>query len=153
MKKLLLSIVVSLTLAVPTAFTADSGGHGHSAHAKMNGLDHEVVIDGIKVTFSVNTMAEAMKSMGMKLPKGVKETHHISLNLKDMKSGKSFTEGEIKVKLLRPDKIEKIKDMVGMDGHFGADFEMEKKGKYGVMCKFKIADGKERQTKFWYEVK
>jgi hypothetical protein len=40
-----------------------------------------------------------------------------------------------------------------MHGHFGADFNMSKKGKYGVMSKFKLADGKVRQAKFWYTVK
>ena len=40
-----------------------------------------------------------------------------------------------------------------MEGHFGADFDLSKKGKYGVMAKFKLADGKVRSAKFWYTVK
>ena len=40
-----------------------------------------------------------------------------------------------------------------MQGHFGADFDLSKKGKYGVMCKFQLKDGKVRQSKFWYTVK
>lgn len=31
-----------------------------------------------------------------------------------------------------------------MQGHFGADFELSKKGKYGVMSKFQLKDGKTR---------
>jgi alkylation response protein AidB-like acyl-CoA dehydrogenase len=39
------------------------------------------------------------------------------------------------------------------EGGFGADFTMPKKGKYGVMVKFKLADGKVRSAKFWYTIK
>jgi len=51
------------------------------------------------------------------------------------------------------DKTEQTKDMTVMHGHFGADFTLAKKGKYGVMCKFKLPDGKERSSRFWYEIK
>jgi hypothetical protein len=71
----------------------------------------------------------------------------------DAASGKPITEGEVKVKVVGPDKSEQTKDLMGMEGHFGADFVMAKKGKYGVMCKFKVKDGKIRSSKFWYVVK
>lgn len=149
MKNLVLAIAAILALAAPTAYAAtehgDHGSHGSAAH--------EEVIDGVKATFTVQTMKEAMKAMGMELPKGVKETHHISVGFKDVKSGKALTEGEVKIKVQTPDKQEITKDLVGMQGHFGADFEMSKKGKYGVMCKFKLKDGTVRQAKFWYSVK
>jgi hypothetical protein len=153
MKALLLTLAATLALAAPVAFAADHGGHDMKGHAKMGGPAHEEVIDGVKATFTVQTMADAMKAMGMEMPKGVKETHHISLALKDVKSGKAVIEGEVKVKLQAPDKSEQTKDLMGMHGHFGADFVMTAKGKYGVMCKFKTADGKVRQAKFWYTVK
>ena len=153
MKKLLLSTAALLALAAPAAFAAENAGHDHSKHAAMGGPAHAEVVDGVKATFTIQTMADAMKAMGMKMPKGVKETHHISLTLIDMKNGKALAEGEVKVKVQAPDKKEQTKDMVGMRGHFGADFEMAKKGKYGVMGKFKTEDGKVRQAKFWYTVK
>jgi TolA-binding protein len=154
MKKLVLSIAAILALSAPAAFAAEHAGHDMSAgHAAMSNAAHEEVVDGVKTTFTVQTMADAMKAMSMEMPKGVKETHHISLNLKDVKNGKALTEGEVKIKVQSPDKKEQTKDMMGMHGHFGADFEMSKKGKYGVMCKFKTADGKVRQSKFWYTVK
>jgi hypothetical protein len=71
----------------------------------------------------------------------------------DAKSGKAITESEVKVKILGPDKAEQVKDLMGMQGHFGADFDLAKKGKYGVMCKFQVKDGKVRSVKFWYSVK
>jgi hypothetical protein len=154
MKKLVLVTAAILALSAPLAFAADHMGHDMNAgHATMGGAAHEEVIDGVKATFNIQTMADAMKAMGMEMPKGVKETHHISLALKDLKSGKALTEGEATVKVQGPDQKEQTRELIGMHGHFGADFEMGKKGKYGVMCKFKTADGKVRQSKFWYTVK
>ncbi len=124
----------------------------HAQHGK-DGKAHEEVVDGVKATFTVQTMAAAMKAMGMEMPKGVNETHHLSISFSDVKSGKSLTEGEVKVKLQGPDKTAQEKNMTGMKGHFGADFVMAKKGKYGVMSKFVLKDGKVRSSKFWYEVK
>lgn len=49
--------------------------------------------------------------------------------------------------------MEQTRELMGMRGHFGTDFEMAKKGRYGVMSNFKAADGKVRQAKFWYMVK
>lgn len=151
MKKLVLAIAAILALSAPAAFAADHKGHGE--HGGHGSAAHEEVIDGVKATFTVQTMAEAMKAMGMELPKGVRETHHISVSFKDVKSGKALTEGEVKVKVQGPDKKEQTRDLTGMQGHFGADFEMAGKGRYGVMSKFKLKDGKVRQARFWYQVK
>jgi hypothetical protein len=153
MKKLVLATAALLALSAPAAFAADHAGHDHSSHAGMGSAAHEEVLDGVKATFTVQTMADAMKAMGMEMPKGVKETHHISLSLKDVKSGKDLTEGDVKIKVQGPDKKDQTKEMMGMHGHFGADVDMAKKGKYGVMSRFKTADGKVRQAKFWYTVK
>ena len=93
------------------------------------------------------------RELKMELPKDLKETHHIAVEFKDAKTGKALTEGEVKVKLQNPDKTDQTKDLMGMEGHFGGDFIMSQKGKYGVMCKFQLKDGKVRSSKFWYTVK
>jgi len=54
---------------------------------------------------------------------------------------------------MSPDKSEQTKDLMEMGNGFGADFTMPAKGKYGIMAKFKLADGKVRAAKFWYTVK
>ena len=141
-------------MAAPAAFAMEHDHGGHEAGMTHSGnAAHEEVVDGVKATFTVQTMADAMKSMGMEMPKGVKETHHISVSFKDVKSGKALTEGEVKVKVQAPDKSDQSKDLMGMHGHFGADFNMSKKGKYGIMCKFQLKDGKVLSSKFWYTVK
>lgn len=157
MKKMTVIIAALFALTAPVAsFAADhghGGGHdmGHGGH--QGDVAHEEVVNGVKATFKVMGMKEHMKAMNMELPKGVKETHHIAVEFKDVKSGKPLTSGEVMVKLQTPDKTTQTKELMGMQGHFGADFTLAKKGKYGVMCKFKLQDGKVRNSKFWYDLK
>jgi hypothetical protein len=132
------------------AMPMEHGSMEHGGHMMgMGNLAHEEVVDGVKATFKVMSMKEHMKEM----PQGMKETHHLMVVFKDAKSGKALTEGEVKVKVMGPDKSEQLKDLMGMEGHFGADFDLSQKGKYGIMAKFKLADGKVRSVKFWYTVK
>ncbi len=141
MKKLALIIAAaSFALAAPLAAFAmdhdmpmEHGGHKKAAH--------EEVVDGVKATFEVFNLT------------GEKETHHIMVTFTDPKTGKPLSEGEAKIKVMGPDKAEQVKDLMAMGGGFGANFTMSKKGKYGVMCKFKLKDGKVRTVKFWYTVK
>jgi hypothetical protein len=155
MKKMTVMIVAVLALTAPiTSFAAMDHGSMDMGHGGNQGaVAHEEVLDGVKATFKVMSMKEHMKVMGMEMPKEMKETHHIAVEFKDAKTGKAMTEGEVKVKVQNPDKSDQAKDLIGMQGHFGADFDLSKKGKYGVMCKFQLKDGKVRQSKFWYTVK
>jgi len=158
MKRLSVLIAALFAFTVPFASFAatDHGGHGSmdmSHGAQKGNIAHEEVVDGVKASFTVQTMKDAMKAMGMEMPMGVKESHHISVSFKDAKTGKALTEGEVKVKVQNPDKTAQTKDLTGMKGHFGADFDLSKAGKYGVMCKFQLKDGKTRSAKFWYTVK
>ncbi len=151
MKKLI--AVTAAVLAISSPLTVLAMEHsGHTMEHKMM-VAHEEVIDGVKATFKVQTMADAMKAMDMEMPKEVKETHHISVSFKDVISGKALTEGAVTAKVQSPDKSAQTKELMGMHGHFGADFKLSQKGKYGVMCKFQLKDGKTRQAKFWYTVK
>jgi hypothetical protein len=153
------AVLAALAFAMAAPLTAKAAQHDHGSMKMEHGghmMDkgkaaHEEVVDGVKATFKVMSMAEMMK--GMAMPKGMKETHHIMVEFKDAKTGKPMTTGEVKVKVLGPDKSAQLKDLMGMEGHFGADFDLSRKGKYGVMAKFKLQDGKVRSAKFWYEVK
>jgi hypothetical protein len=156
MKKMTVLIAAVLALSAPAAFAADHEGHdhgsmdmGHGDHSMMSmgKTAHEEVVDGVKATFNVIDIQQKMKEMGMK------ETHHIMVMFTDAKTGKMMSGGEVKIKVMGPDKSEQVKDLMGMEGGFGSDFTMPKKGKYGVMCKFKLSDGKVRNAKFWYTVK
>lgn len=157
MKKTTVLIAALFALSAPAAsFAMDHSGHGGGSHDAGNGgnlgdVAHEEVVDGVKATFRIMSMKESMK--GMEMPKEMKETHHFAVEFKDAKTGKALTEGDATVKVQNPDKSNQSKDLMGMQGHFGADVDFSKKGKYGVMCKFQLKDGKVRSAKFWYAVK
>jgi len=158
MKKITVTIAALFALAAPmTSFAAMD-------HGSMQGMDmshgghqgdvaHEEVVAGVKATFKVMGMKEHMKGIKMELPKGMKETHHIAVSFLDVKTGKALTEGDVVLKVQNPDKSVQAKDLVGMQGHFGADFDLSKKGKYGVMSRFQLKGGKVHSSKFWYTVK
>ena len=160
--------LVTIIAAAALAFAAPMTSFAAMEHGSMKGMEHmehmagvahEEVVDGVKATFMIISMTERMKEMKMEMPKGMKETHHLMVTFTDAKSGKNLPEGEVKVKIQGPDKLEQTKDLMGMPGMsgmaagFGADLVMNKKGKYGVMTKFKLKDGKVRSAKFWYSVK
>jgi len=158
MKKMtvLLATLISVTVPVFSYAAMNHADHGSMDmdHGAQQGtVAHEEVVDGVKATFIIQSMAEAMKGMKMEMPAQMKETHHIHVEFKDTKTGQALTKGDVKIKVLNPDKSEQLKDLVGMQGHFGADIDLSKKGKYGVMTKFQVKDGKVRQSKFWYTVK
>ena len=154
MKMMIVLIAAVFALSAPLAVLAMDHGSMKMEHGGHQGdVAHEEVVDGVKATFKVMSMKEHMKAMKMEMPKEMKETHHIAVEFKDAKSGKALTEGEVKIKVQNPDKTDQSKELMGMQGHFGADFDLSKKGKYGVMCKFQLKDGKTRQAKFWHTVK
>jgi hypothetical protein len=145
---------LAFALTVPLSVGASEcavHGAGHESHGagmlKAGKVAHGEVVDGVRVTASVIDMR------GKALPKGMKETHHVMLVFSPEKTGKPITTGVVKVKIIAPDKTAQTKDLPAMDGHFGADFAMPAPGRYGVMARFKLADGKVRNSKFWYTVK
>lgn len=158
MKKMLFILAaVSLACSAPLAAFAmdhDMSKHGSDSmmmdkggEMQMGKPAHVAVADGVKASFYFMDIKAKMQALGMK------ETNHIMVMFADAKTGKMLPEGVVKVKVLGPDKSEQLKDLMGMRGGFGADFTLAQKGKYGVMCKFKLADGKVRSAKFWYQVK
>lgn len=163
MKKVIAATAAILALAVPAAFAAmdhssmpmDHGAMNHGAMKMEHGSGmmskgkpaHEEVVGSVRASFRVIDIQKKMKEMGMK------ETHHIMVMFSDARSGKMMSGGEAKIKVMGPDKSEQVKDLMGMEGGFGSDFTMPVKGRYGIMCKFKLADGKVQNVKFWYTVK
>jgi hypothetical protein len=90
---------------------------------------------------------------GMAIPAGMKDTHHLMIMFSDANTDKILSKGEVKVKIAGPDKTEQIKTMMGMSSGFGSDVNLSSKGKYAIMTKFLLNDGKIRICKFWYIVK
>jgi hypothetical protein len=149
-------MAATFALSAPLVVSAADQGsmHMEMEHGGMPSMGKMIkteTADGVKATFSLIDMKEKMK--GMKMPAGMKDTHHLMVMFTDAKTGKMLSTGEVKVKLVGPDKSDQIKSMMGMEGGFGADINLSAKGKYGIMTKCKLADGKVRTFKFWYTVK
>ncbi len=123
-------------------------GEGHmgmSMEGKMIMLGAEEV-DGVKGMFHLNDVKEQMAKHGMK------ETHHIMGAFIDVASGEKLEEGTVAVKIEDPDeKVSKPIMMMGMDGHFGVDIALEKKGMYHFKIGTKLADGKKRTFHMHFE--
>ena len=162
MKKTAMIIAAAcFALSAPMAtFAAMEHEHGdmpmdHGSMKKEQGggmmakgkLAHEEVVDGVKATFKIIDIKAKMKEMKMK------ETHHIMVVFTDPKSGAKLSEGKVKVKVIGPDKKGQVKDLMGMEGGFGSDFTMPKKGNYLIMAKFMLRHGKVKLIKFQYTVK
>ena len=152
----MITVATVLALSLPGIALAfqDHGQMSHMDHvAHMGNVAHEEVIDGVKATFKMTSMAEHLVQIGKKMPEGARGTNHLSVAFKDAKSGEVRGKGVVKVRMRAPDKTEQALDLTEMSGHFGAYFDMSQKGKYSVTCKFVLEDGKVRQARFWYEVK
>jgi len=94
---------------------------------------------------------EKTKASGMKMA-GAMKSHHIALVLTDAKTKKAVTEGKGTVSVTGPDKNIVKTDLMVMAGHFGADIDLPKPGKY----KFKVSvesGGKKGSATFSHELK
>jgi hypothetical protein len=158
MRMIAVMVTALLSLAGPAILHAadQSGrlsGHKPVGGARQSDVTHEEVVDEVRTIIKLTGMKEHMKSLDMKIPKGMKETHHLSVEFRDAKTGKVLPSGEVKVKVINPDKSDQIKDLKAMQGHFEGDFELSQKGKYDFMCRFLLNEGKVRSVRFSYSVK
>ena len=153
MKRLTVTIAAALlALSAPMAVLAKPAPAAATQQAAQ-ALDHEQTFGGVRVTFKFVGMKEMFKAKNVPMPAGLKDTHHLKVDFLDAKTGKPFTEGEAKVKVQGPDKTAQVKDLMAMNNRFCADFDLSKKGKYGVMTKFQLKGGEVQSVKFWYDVK
>jgi len=81
---------------------------------------------------------EKAKASGMKM-EGMMNTHHIALSLADPKTKLPVAEGKGTVTVTGPDKKTATYDFMVMQGHFGADVNLPKPGKY--TCNVKLESG------------
>jgi hypothetical protein len=54
-----------------------------------------------------------------------------------------------KIKVVSPSGKEQVGSLKDYSGIYAANFTFSEKGKYGVICLFKV-DGQKRLVKFWY---
>jgi len=126
-------------------------------HGKMEGMDHggmamsgnmimlgEETEGGVKAMAHLKDVKEAMAKMGMP------GTHHFMVMFSDVATGKPIDAGKVAVKIEGPNDFKAGPiELMGMQGHFGADISLPGPGKYEFKIGSKLADGKKRQFEFY----
>lgn len=164
MKKQILGLLLATLLVSPvTGFamkSMDNGSMQGMDHGDMKGMDHQGMVaggkmmmlgteevDGVKGMFHLNDVREQMAAHGMK------QTHHIMASFAGA-DGMAIESGTVAVKVEDPDeKIGEAIKLMGMDGHFGVDLTLDKKGMYHFKIATKLADGAKRMYHMHYENK
>lgn len=104
---------------------------------------HQAIAKGVRAEFQVMSLA----SMNMKDPEG--NTHHVMVKFFHANSKDQIKNAVGKVKVISPSGKERVETLKNYSGAFAANFTFAEKGKYGVICLFKV-DGEKRLVKFWY---
>ena len=180
MRKQIFVLLIAAMLVVPAAGFAmkgmDHGDHdkkmdmdhgeskGHDMkkmdHGDMKGMDHKGMsmggkmimlgnekVDGVMGMFHLNDVREKMAEHGMK------QTHHIMVAFEGA-DGEAIEKGMVAVKIEDPDeKVGSAIKLMGMQGHFGVDITLDKKGMYHFKFGTKLADGKKRTYHMHFENK
>lgn len=161
---IVLAVVPSLTLAHcgscdhqekgGTKQAASHQGHGdHQGHGGMGAAGGIVELGsmsakGIKGAAQIKDVRAAMAKMGMKT------THHFMVTFHDQKSGKLIESGTVAVKINDPDGVSTGPiELKGMQGHFGADVTLAKKGEYHFIIGARLSEGEPLQFHYHAVIK
>ena len=128
----------------------DHAGHDHSGMAAAGGMLElgSKTEKGVEAHADLKDVRAAMTKMGMKT------THHFMVSFADEKSAKAIDSGTVAVKITDPSgTVTGPMELMGMQGHFGADVILDKKGEYTFQVGSKLADGQARQFEFKTVVK
>jgi hypothetical protein len=155
MKRFAIWTVALAFLALPALATSAEKGHEGMPGMKMEGAKQGhggMMKMGDKVFGGkVGPWQGEARLIDMKAHME-KATHHLAFELTDPKTKKPLTEGKGSVTVVGPDKKEEKSDFMAMEGHFGADVNLPKPGKYT----FKVAiesGGKKGSATFSHTVK
>jgi hypothetical protein len=161
MKRFAIWTLAIAFLAVPVLGAAAEKGHEGMPGMKMEGpqeahggmMKMGDKIFGGKVgpwhgearLIDMKAQMEKAKVSGMKMEGRVK-SHHIAFELTDPETKKPVTEGKGSVTVIGPDKKEEKSEFMAMAGHFGADVNLLKPGKYTFKVSIESGDKKGSAT-------
>ncbi|MBW2248259.1 MAG: hypothetical protein JRF62_13940 [Deltaproteobacteria bacterium] len=106
-------------------------------------FEHTMIEKNIRAEFQIMSLS----SMNMKDPNGA--THHVMVKLFHDSMNHPIKNAVGKVKLIGPNEMEQTNLLKNYNGIFAANFTINNKGKYGVICLVKV-DGEKHIFKFWY---
>jgi hypothetical protein len=116
------------------------------SHAGTKYMISAQAVDGIKGVAYLNDVQKILAKYGQN------QTHHLMVAFEDVVSGEAIDSGSVAVKVEDPD--ENISDAIklfGMDGGFGADITLDKKGMYHFKVDTALPDGKKRTFHLHFE--
>ncbi len=165
-KRIVLWVATVSMLALPAFARADMKDHGGmsgmgSDHGGMKMEGHDMTKMGDKA-FSgkigpwkgdarIMDMKAHMEASGMKAQGAMPNSHHIALGLTDA-AKKPLTEGKGTVTVTGPDKKTVTSGFMVMQGHFGADVNLPKPGKYTFKTEVE-SGGQKGNATFSYTLK
>lgn len=158
---IVLALLMLFAAAPVIAAPHDHSGHNHgesktSSHQGHggHGADGNVLELGEMTVKGVEAHAELKDVKAAMVKAGMKQTHHFMVMFHDAKSGKAIDSGRVAVKITAPDgTVTGPVELIGMEGHFGADVTLERAGQYQFQVGSKLADGTSRQFEFKTVVK
>jgi hypothetical protein len=173
-KRFLGGVAVLSILALPMYAQAEMKGHGGmsgmgSDHSGMKMDDHSGMkmeghdmskmgdkafsgkIGSWKGDARIMDMKAHMDASGVKAQGAMPNSHHLALTLTDA-AKKPVTEGKGTVTVTGPDKMETKSDFMVMQGHFGADVNLPKPGKYTFKTEI-VSGEKKGNVTFSYTLK
>lgn len=169
-KRFVAWVAVCSILALPAFASAAEKGHegmhgdhggGHAGTAGKPG-GHDMAKMGDKV-FSgkigpwkgearLMDMKAHMAGSGVKAAGPMPNSHHLALTVTDPKAKAAVAEGKGTVRVTGPDKKESKSEFMVMQGHFGADVNLPKPGKYTFKTEIE-SGGKKGGATFSYTLK
>ena len=155
-------VAVLSILSLPMYASAEMKGHGGMSGMQHGGSGgHDMTKMGDKA-FSgrigpwkgdarIMDMKAHLEASGMKAQGAMPNSHHLALRLTDA-AKKPVTEGKGTITVTGPDKKAASAEFMVMQGHFGADVNLPKPGKYTFKTEVE-SGGKKGEVTFTYTLK
>jgi hypothetical protein len=135
---------------------AHAPGSAQDVQNKHDGMstDGSMFIVGSMTSKGVKGMAHLKDVSEMMAKMGMKTTHHFMIAFVDVETGEQIENGTVALKITNPDaKVGEAIELIGMQGHFGADITLDMEGEYHFRLGTKLADGKKRKYYFHQVIK
>jgi hypothetical protein len=147
-----LCLAAFMLMALPAFAAAADMGHEGMHGMKMEDKAYVGKIGPWNGEARIMDMKAGMEGSGMKAHGAMKNSHHLSVAITDPAAKSRVTEGKGSVTVTGPDKGRTKTDLMSMQGHFGADINLPKPGKYAFDVEIE-SGGKKGNAAFSYTVR
>lgn len=150
-------IIGGAFLASPVLATNGHDGYdmdGGMSHGTMQQNSGGMIMLGDELQDGVKAMFHLVPIDAKNLPAGQTATHHLMVMFTNIATGQPVSSGTVAVKVGFPDGKEASPvKLMGMQGHFGVDVNLNQAGIWHFRIATKLTDGKVRQFHTHHVVK